>query len=681
MTDAAASSPGHHESAKKGARALAVLFGLALLLALAVLGLVSPFALISTAFDVIPVCVLLAPPVLLGTALMHPLGLGALPMRWRLLFGAALGLGMTSLAVLIFGSLGWLGRGFWVAVIFVETGAGIALQRRQLRARGNGVDLAAECTHPGDRKSYRFLWLFVLPFAVMALLAASNAPGLIWSEEGFGYDVLEYHLQLPKEYRQLGRIEYLPHNVYANFPASVEMLYLLDMVLQDDDIGTGSSANIVHLALAALAVYGAWVVGSRWSQACGVVAGVTLATTGWLVYLSGLAYVENGLLFFGIAATGAVLLAIPTKERADPSEAGPSPRRLLLIAGLLAGFACGCKYTAVPMIALPLAVASLLVSGRSASARAANVMIFSLGAAISFAPWLVKNVVYTGNPVFPLANSYFEAAPAGWGPEEPAESERGLPARVAALWRNVPADHYQRFGPGLLLLALGGMIRRRRDRSDATLGIMLSVQLLFWLFATHLFSRFAVVFLVPLALMAGRSLLAISRVRVVIGLVILAVGAGWNFVFAAHLVRAEGALGAPASIIYDGQIAAYDYFKLINHETADDAKILLVGEARAFYFRRDVDYQVVFNRNPFVEAVRHTSSDEAIVDWLRAQGYTHVLVNWLEIERLRGSYGFASEIDLALFDRLGRHRLFPLRHYRRPGGTKLHVSVYRVSPA
>src|SRR5436189_6309600 len=37
------------------------------------------------------------------------------------------------------------------------------------------------------------------------------------------YDVREYHLQAPKEWFQNGRIEFLPHNIYANMPLGSEL--------------------------------------------------------------------------------------------------------------------------------------------------------------------------------------------------------------------------------------------------------------------------------------------------------------------------------------------------------------------------------------------------------------------------------------------------------------------------
>ena len=48
------------------------------------------------------------------------------------------------------------------------------------------------------------------------------------------FDVREYHLQVPKEFYQSGRISFLPHNVYGNMPLGSEMLPLAAMVATDD---------------------------------------------------------------------------------------------------------------------------------------------------------------------------------------------------------------------------------------------------------------------------------------------------------------------------------------------------------------------------------------------------------------------------------------------------------------
>ncbi|MCH8242687.1 MAG: hypothetical protein IH897_08760, partial [Planctomycetes bacterium] len=676
MTDPGASSPKDSSPGAPSAKSATRIFVAASILTLVSVGLVSPFALVSVLLDAVPAIVVLLPPVLFGAAVIPYLRLGKLPTAWRFLLGAALGLGTLSTLVFLGGLFGRLQRWVWVAIVVVEMVVGVMAIRASRPPDDDEDANDGAAGKPNARHAIESLWLIVLPFLLLGVLVTTNAPGFIWQEEGYGYDILEYHLQVPKEYYQAGRISYLPHNVYGSFPSVVEMLYLLNMVLLEDDVDTGTSANLIHFSFAVLTVFAAWVLGSLWSRRAGVVSGVTMATTGWLAYLSGLAYVENGMLFFGLAATAVLLRSSrDALDEAAPGDSLLTRRRHMALAGLFAGFACGCKYTAVPMIAGPLLVATFLLPKQTIRHKFENGLIFVLLALVSFSPWLIRNVVTTGNPVFPLANRVFDASPPGWGPEQtdrwerghrPGESERTFVGRLQALWNHVPADKYQRFGPAVILLGLVGLLRRKRDRTDLILVVILSLQLVVWLFATHLYARLAVVFLIPLALLAGRGVMVGGR-RATLLISVLCVGACWNFYFAANLVRAEEAFGASGSTFYHGDQPGYEYFKLVNDELPSDAKILLVGEARAFYFRRPVSYNVVFNRNPFAQVVRNADSDQQIVDWLVDEGFTHVLVNWLEIKRLRASYGFAPEIDEPLFERLAQTGLLALRHYNLPG--------------
>ena len=66
-------------------------------------------------------------------------------------------------------------------------------------------------------------------------------------------------------------------------------------------------------------------------------------------------------------------------------------------------------------------------------------------------------------------------------------------------------------------------------------------------------------------------------------------------------------------------------------------------------------------------------------DWLREQGYTHVLVNWLEVYRLRDSdYGFPTVISEDLFARLTRAGLTPVKPIIHPVFYRPYGMVYRV---
>ena len=261
-------------------------------------GALSPQALLTSLTNLSFALLVLGPPVVFGHLLVPLLPLGPMPSCWRWLLAAALGIGFACLLVLVLGLAAIGLRGIWWLVIGAAVVVGGWRIVRWALRRASGAGPRASSVVGETDGSLAHLWLVAVPFAVFALLAAANPPGVLWREEGFGYDILEYHLQVPKEYWQLGRIAYLPHNVYANFPSNVELLYLLNMVIRGNAVDSATTANMIHALLGGLFVLAAWVAGRSWSRSAATIAGVSAATLGWLVYLSGLAYVECGMLFF-----------------------------------------------------------------------------------------------------------------------------------------------------------------------------------------------------------------------------------------------------------------------------------------------------------------------------------------------------------------------------------------------
>ncbi|HEY3243744.1 MAG TPA: hypothetical protein VGM03_10370, partial [Phycisphaerae bacterium] len=265
----------------------------------------------------------------------------------------------------------------------------------------------------------------------------------------------------------------------------------------------------------------------------------------------------------------------------------------------------------------------------------------------------------------------------GWGEAEsrhfeechrPLPAQRSLSGRLRELWHQVIANEFRLFGPLVLLTPLvvvltmprrGSVDPQRRARlPEALLAALLAVQVLCWLGTTHLYARFAVVLLIPLALLGGRGMGALrGRSAVLVTSALVLSGAGFNLarflrLYTGHFYPNDVRLPLEggSELFTSGQAAGFEHLALINRELPPDMHILMLGDAKAFYFQRPVDYCVVFNRNPFVETVRSSRSPQEIVDWLRRQGYTHVLVNWSEIARLRRSaYGFPPEIQPQLF--------------------------------
>lgn len=662
-----------------------------LVVAMAIIALLVPYALPMIGVELIAALMIVVPPALAGLWLVPVFRLGPMPLRWHLLLGAALGTGSTSILVLLLGLVGILYSYVWLFILLLMGVSGVIRLRNLL---GGSDTIAGELSQPGQKGTAisPWFWLAAAPFLAAALLAASNAPGMIWRQEGFGYDVLEYHLEMPREYFDAGRIFYAAHNVYANFPANVEMLYLLAMVVQRATVDAGVTANMIHLLFAGLTVFAAAAAGRDHSRGGAVVAGATTTACLWLVYLSGLAYVENAMLFYGMVAAAMLVRA---GGSADSSRSN-SPHGSLLAAGVIGGLACGCKYTALPLIILPLAVIPLAVPAPSLTQRLKRGAIFLLATAATFAPWLLKNAAMTGNPVFPLANSVFHASPPGWNEKcsvrwqeghRPVEAERPPLARMRMLWDRTLGDPLQRLAWPIAVLPIAGLFARRRDRTDGALASVLVLQLLIWIVFTHLYARFAVVFMIPLLLLVGRALgTRAASWRRNVAMALLLVSAAWGMFFAMNLFQSEAPGGVyggiPASAIYEGEIPGYEYLGFVNEELPADARILLVGDARAFYVRHKVDYCVVFNACPFVEAVRSAQRPDrgpAVLAWLEEKGYSHVMVHWGEIRRLRKSaYGFPEEVNRELFEDMERAGLYKAREFRLPGSEAPYITVFLV---
>src|SRR5206468_2331993 len=206
------------------------------------------------------------------------------------------------------------------------------------------------------------------------------------------------------------------------------------------------------VVLAVLAVYGfARTLSGKRSAA--VAAALAAASAPWLTLLAPVAYNEGGLLLYGTLAAGWAVCAIGATPRAAMAR--------LLVAGAMAGFACGVKLTAVPMLLLAVPVALVVAWPRGLRYAARYVVLGS----IVFAPWAVRNLVWAGNPVFPeaarlLGRAHFTPVQVErWERAHSARpDQRSFGARRLATWREIVADWRFGFVPlagGVFAAAVG----------------------------------------------------------------------------------------------------------------------------------------------------------------------------------------------------------------------------------
>jgi 4-amino-4-deoxy-L-arabinose transferase-like glycosyltransferase len=439
------------------------------------------------------------------------------------------------------------------------------------------------------------------------------------------------------------------------------------MVLRGDPVNACFAAQLVNFGLGALAVAAIWKAARPWGGPAAMFAALLAASCPFMTYLCGLAYVENGLLLF----TG-LALAVLTANKGGESKPA-------LAAGLFAGFACGCKYIAVPQVALPIGAAILWQGRRTPRQAARQITLYCVGVIVTFSPWLIKNAVFTGNPVFPLARSIFHERTGIWDDDGAARWQEGhlpgpedrTPARRLGrlVGEVIVHDLYGiSIAAGLIALVLSALLRSRFG-SEGLLAPMIwliAVSMIVWLFFTHLVDRFAIVLVPPCCVLAGVAAVGVSGRGVALGRVIIGAFVVVNGFLLVRICNESGIFRLSGARIDDGLELflgsednpaglwpTHEHVPRVNELAAGGRKVLMVGDARRFYLNRGVDYCVIFNRNPFAEVVADKTPTE-VVEWLKSKGYSYVFVNWSEMRRLSKSrYGFwAPLLDDATWLRL-----------------------------
>jgi hypothetical protein len=545
----------------------------------------------------------------------------------------ALGLGVMSLLTLGLGLAGWLNHHVAAGILIAGFGLSVIWLSR--------CDKTAIRGWMSEPAGWHCIWIVAMVPLAMSVVGALLPPGLLWGDEPNGYDVVEYHFQIPRQWFEAGRITPLSENVFSYFPQGMEMHYLMAMEARNGPWAGMYAAQLMHVAMCALAVA---AVGSI----AGTLAGVIMAVTPWISLLAPVGYVEGAVLLYGALAVGWAMRSLTSPSPGTPGEGRgggssasvrkspppfPSPGvpgegkiQPMLIAGAMAGFACGVKLTDVPMLLFAIPIAMLAVD-RTAWLKKSAVFI-AIGL-IVFSPWLIRNLLWTGNPIFPEATHFF-----GHGNFSAIQVERWREAylpttgRLSALGTQIIWDNrygLMLFPTAIFLAALRFGLPRVRF-----LFAMLAILAAIWLGFTHLQSRFFV-----LAIPISAMLLAEAEWRWrpvgMIGLIC--------FLLVCQIVIVGGRLDHYLSDLGGVHILGVENLAGIAGPDPttlpSDTHIDLVGDARAFlypYPSSRLSYRTVFDAG---------SSGNVIQDWTGRPDIPphHLLViDPAELSRLHRTY-------------------------------------------
>ncbi len=203
------------------------------------------------------------------------------------------------------------------------------------------------------------------------------------------YDSTSYHLPMAKYFTQWHAIHLTPYLRYPVFTLNMHMLFTL-MLLVHDDIAVHLS-HFLCLVITTVALIG-W--GTRvQSTRAGIWAGIVLISTPQLFKLASDASIDIGLTLFTTLGIYAFMNWLYTRED-----------KWAWVSAAFMGLAVGTKYSSLLLVFL-FAFIILFFDFRARNFR--NIIIFSLVTLVVACPWLIRNMIYTGNPVFPFFANIF----------------------------------------------------------------------------------------------------------------------------------------------------------------------------------------------------------------------------------------------------------------------------------
>jgi hypothetical protein len=469
-------------------------------------------------------------------------------------------------------------------------------------------------------------------------------------------DALVHHLAVPKLYLKHGGIHEIRSMVFSYYPMNLDMLYLIPLYFGNDIV-----PKFIHFSFALLTAWLIFYYLRRRTDANYALGGALFfLSIPIVVKLSITVYVDLGLMFFTLAA---LLLLFRWVESGFKSK-------FLLLSAVFCGLAMGTKYHGLITFFL-LTLFIPFIYSRYGTDRASSFfhtagqgLLFFLLALLVFSPWMIRNYMWTHNPVYPLYNNWFSsqetvlnitANPFLFRSQVYNENWWQialLPVRIFLQGQDGNPQYFDgRLNPFLLIFPCFAFYRIREDSDHIKVEkkILLAFVILsfaFVFFSVHLRIRYFSAILPPLVLLSVYGLRNLfDLVRDVNSSLWRRAGLILTFGLTSFLLWLNAAyvdaqykeVGPLAylsrSVSRDEYIDRYRYeypaMRYINENLPKDARILFVYLGnRGYYCDREYMFDMKFNRSTLLELVKNSDTPEQLLLGLKGLGISHLLIRY-----------------------------------------------------
>jgi len=587
----------------------------------------------------------------LGSRLTRRLGYSSL--LERLVFSTGLGLGVFSLLTLGLGLVGLLYRWlFWLLLI-----AGALLLWREFR---DLIRVLRQARPPRPQGGWS---IFLTGFVAVTLLLALVTTLLPPTE----WDSLVYHLVGPDRYLRAHRLTFDFDNYYLFFPSFVEMLFTAGMALKSDVV-----PRLIHFGylLLTLGIIGAFSI-RYWKRKSGLLAVALFVSIPTAVQIATWSYVDLALTFYFFAALYALLnwLPLELQTESDQKSTDSGSNGWLVLAGLFGGAALSIKYTAVgTLLVLGAVLLWWLIRRRLTFRRFLTGGLVVAGLAlIVAAPWYIKNVLVAGNPLYPLlwgGREWNEVATRwllGIGQEMSLLDLLVVPWTLTVVGTQGTNAYDATYSPLFLVLLPLLLVVRRRARGLGELLLAAVVGYLFWLASSAaaygtfvLQGRFLLPIFVPLSLLCAYGLdglkiwdrpsFSLQRVLKMVVVLTLVFSLLSQVLLTVSLSPWPYLAGYQSREDYMAQYTSQrlqQSIAYLNENLSQDDKVLFFWELRSYGLQTPHRADTVLDN--FAQLWNRYGSPEGVLDGLRQDGFTHVLVNEFVYPWIASDYPLTAE--------------------------------------
>lgn len=568
----------------------------------------------------------------IGSILLRFLKLEAGVME-RIVFQSSIGLILIAIFTTISGFAGFLKSWAFLSflsIIFLLSTPSLISLGRELKEKLKNFKISINI----EFVSFILITLILFSYSLFIL-----APPIF-------YDSLEFHIAVPNYYIMEGKIKYMEGNVFSNTPLYLQMIYLFGMLVRNEIF-----APLLTFLMGVILVLSLVSFGKRFlSLSYSLLPSLILLSLPLTSFLMTTPIQDLPLSLFSFLTFYSYLI-----WREDGKYGW------LILTGIFLGFSIGIKYQALYLCFLfPIFT---LFTGKGLKGNLKSTAIIFLIAFAFSSPWFLKNLLYNGNPVYPVFFKLFGGK--GWSNENNSRFLQDLHVKSPSQW--LPLLYQINFssrifgaggiiGPIFIIFLPFYFLGKRKIVSSSL--FLISLLNLFPFLATGniRYSYFSIVILSLLTSYGIEKFKEFKSLKIIMILTLFIIVLLNSFLSFSHLSFTN-----PALNLVLGKDNKKDYLKntllhyrgieFINRNLPPESLILFIYEARPAYIKRRFISATPYDTNILKDLLKENKDPERLINELKNRGINHIFLNKMEMERIEKKFDYLGIRDPEIRDR------------------------------